>query len=1761
VSRRLVTLNLFERSTGLIIVVAVVLSLFFTSSALAGNKDIEINTVSRAGLKVVTENATRASLSFQLPPLTHEEVWNEGERFDQLSFADDPSAGPEGWPELPSMVRFVLIPPESGVELAISNIRSHFLANINPFPRQPLELEGAAQADQLGSIPGKGVPLIRDSRADEVEGFWPPEVASLGRPAVMRGYRIVPIVINPVRFNAKTHELQVIDDFEIELNYATDANRVNVVHNPERYQTSRAIRNLLNQTVVNPLRDEPSRDPGITGGSVVYVIGAAQAWNQVNDAIQPLVEWRRQMGYPTEVLRVQDITRAGAIKQALQEAYDEWEFPPEYIVLVGDGDRQYALGFFDRRGNAGNPYESDHEFSTLDGDDLWPDAAVGRLAFGTIGMLEGIVDKILRYEQDPFIGQGNQIGWQKRAAFTATARASGTSSVDVLRWSKKLVLDHGYTQVGESYWTNQGQDINPTQFFNEQFRSGVSIVGYRGWCNLSGFTNPSVNQLNNGRMLPFVILATCNTNDFSEVVWGDDYNYCDRFIHYTGGGAIGAVGSGGVTHSAYNNVVLSGIMQNLFAYGVHNQGWATMLGKAQLINNYQGRGDINHDRSGDEAWRTSIFIYNLMGDPTTDLFTDIPRALTVTAPETMRRGETHIEATVLHDDDDSPALDANVCLYRRDLFQLSATPDAEGRVSFDLDPDWTQDGSVMLTVTGHNLFPVLDTLDVTVVEQFIGSSGYAFDDDNDGASRGNGDGVADQLETLELAVDISNLSQDCPEGELNLRLTAGSPEITVVQGAARFDSAPEAGQAVTANFVVRIEGGFPSGKDAVLLVNASVGQESWVSSVSIPVVGPDYEFDSMLWEGGPLSRGAEADMFVRIKNVGGADGPPLNATLISRTSSVGAFFPNGSFRELQIGEVGESEGVFGVSSHPFHLGGQPAEMALALESDAGFRDTVNFTITTTPALTVEPFGPDDYGYVCFEDIDTGWYATPVYNWIELDPRVDGAIDGATDLQMTDRNIDDDTAEVVELPFVFQYYGHDFEEITVSTNGWMATGDCRELALCNNHEIPGGMTAPGMIAPFWDELVTVNNTSGIFTWFDEDSGRFYVEWSQMRRLGQGPSPEAWETFQVILHDPVFWPSFTGDGDIIFQYKDVTESRSCQQIYDTPYATVGIASPDITTGLQYSYWHRPTPGADTLADGRVIKFTTLLDFRQGALTGGVFDALTGNPIRGATINTRYGFRALTDDDGMFRIDNMLVDSAYTVTASKRFYNDSTLTDIAIIEGETTDLRFGLLHPEFSPATDSIGLSLLPDTTAARELSLRNTGNGPLTFKSRFVFAGDAAGTPGELGDAESGRDEPDEAFRLLRNWALSDSLGNPQIQSVVFTGDQWIVAAGRTNNNDSLNYFYKLDREGRLVSQMRQPLNSRLGLRDMEWYDGSIWATNLDTCIYQINPETGEILDFWKTPRNLTSSRCITFNPDNGHIFLSSTTTNIFEYEFDGDTLRQISSFPNIDPRDGAGIRKSGFAWFRDDPNGYPLYIIAYNEVPVDVEQADISIFKMNPANGDIRFVTRLLNVFSPAGGGRGGMTITTKWNSQVWVMAAIIEQARSDQLAIFELAPNTSWISYDPKADTLQAGESIPIELTINSTDLDSGATYIATIEFSHNAAPGVFRLPIGLRVGQFNDAIILDDDPNRVNAFDLRQNYPNPFNRQTRIVYSLENPSKVKLTVWDVTGREVAELVNRPMKQGRHVVNWDAAGLPAGIYLTRLEAGGKTAVRKTVLIK
>jgi hypothetical protein len=83
----------------------------------------------------------------------------------------------------------------------------------------------------------------------------------------------------------------------------------------------------------------------------------------------------------------------------------------------------------------------------------------------------------------------------------------------------------------------------------------------------------------------------------------------------------------------------------------------------------------------------------------------------------------------------------------------------------------------------------------------------------------------------------------------------------------------------------------------------------------------------------------------------------------------------------------------------------------------------------------------------------------------------------------------------------------------------------------------------------------------------------------------------------------------------------------------------------------------------------------------------------------------------------------------------------------------------------------------------------------------------------------------------------------------------------------------------------------------------------------------------------------------------------------------------------------------------------------------------------------------------------------------------------------------------------------------------------------------------------------------LAQNYPNPFNPVTNIRFTLATRQLTLLRVFDVTGREIATLVNDVVEPGIHAVRFDASALPSGVYFYRMQTGDFVQTRKLLLVR
>ncbi len=1572
--------------------------------------------------------------------------------------------------------------------------------------------------------------LLYQLRRDQNEFFH------LGEPMIMRGWRMAPLIVSRCIYNKVANQYEQLKSIEAKISFKSDGTldyRQISTPKPSRY-AAKIIRSL----VLNP--PPPDRDDAVMGGSIAFVIGE---WDDVEEALQPLIEWKRRKGWSVDVIRVEHYWNRFRILNAIRDAYNEWETPPEFVVLTGDAagednDNDYTLAYWNEQDGSRYPYETDHWYACVDGNDLLPDLAIGRLSYHSIAALENHVNKIISYESDPYIGGGDNAGWQLRAVVAATDSRSGKSSIDVCEWFEDLLGEYGYRNVSELYFSERNPQPNPTQFIINTFNEGVNFFLYRGWSDMNGFDPGDIQRLRNGSMLPFVILATCNTGEY--VVGNQDSPWCytEWMTLHRDGGAIGCIGPAGATHTAYNNIFVSDALRSIFNEGVISQGWALMRGKLGLYDHYAGRGDIDHaENENQECWETHLYIYNLMGDPSVELFTQIPRQITVQHPGFIYAGQEQLEIYVQYVDEETPAEGLDVCLYKPNEFQTVEQTGADGVCRFYLEREWAQRGEIQLTITAENVDPYLVELPVRRDEGCLKAVSWQLYDGMRDVCYGNENGRAGLGETVKITSEIENSGYDFDDGDFTAVLKTGNPQINILTNEVRFNRPPADEETVSASFLVKIDGSFFDDDEEPLTIELSHRNNVWKSAYKLPVDYGKTGFEGFEWIDDAPRPGDAVSFRISLRNDGNSFSERIDAKLYSLSSVLRILEDDVVFPAVHSNALSESFNAPSVYIDEQAISGSVCKARLILKTAAVTIDTIDFEFTIGEPDEAQPFGPDNYGYYCLDDADEGWIGSPEYDWVEIDPNLGGE---GRDTNLEDRGENQDASTTVDLPFNFRYYGEEFDLITICTNGWMAFGDHSEVAAGRNRRISRGESVPAMLCPFWDDLITLDNR-GIYYWLDRQNNRFIVEWSRMKKLGPRGNAEATETFQVILYNQEFHPTLTGDGEIIFQYRTVTDDRSCYQAWDTPFATVGVSSPSMTDGLQYTYWGQRHPNAAELENTRAIKFTTNPLFDYGVVAGRITDAGTNEPVSGAQVTGKTGITCSSDENGVFRLAPLPLDSVYSITIEQSGYLDAIIENIDL-EGENEiELELQLRKPELQFEPNAVQIETLGDNPSMHKVMARNPGSAETRFKASLF----------------NGFSDTLHRWEPLLTWNSTDSTGDYRMHGIEFVEGRWVLSGG--NNDADINQLYIFDRNGAFIDSVRQPIISTNGIRDMAYYDGYLYGVFWTPYVIKFDPETGEEAMRWETPEQTDDVRALTIDPRTGLFYISSEGSAIYQMELINEESFEVRDSLTIrDPRDLQVVSRCyGLSWYENDPDGHKLYASTNHDPDPNDGTPEVTIYKIDMETKEVAFLTDL-----PALGGdlyrlKAGACITDSWMDGHVVFAGVYDTDDDDIAAVFSLDKSIGWFSFEPRSGIIPAGRSLEMDFLIDPAELELGSHFL-TIDFEYNVQPGKKSLPIMINVvdelGDSKDSYIWPEELTVTN-------YPNPFNAQTVIYYTLPHSGEARLSMFDLTGREIYRLVDGFQEKGEYRRAFNARNLPAGVYFLKVRAMNEEKISKILLIK
>lgn len=187
------------------------------------------------------------------------------------------------------------------------------------------------------------------------------------------------------------------------------------------------------------------------------------------------------------------------------------------------------------------------------------------------------------------------------------------------------------------------------------------------------------------------------------------------------------------------------------------------------------------------------------------------------------------------------------------------------------------------------------------------------------------------------------------------------------------------------------------------------------------------------------------------------------------------------------------------------------------------------------------------------------------------------------------------------------------------------------------------------------------------------------------------------------------------------------------------------------------------------------------------------------------------------------------------------------------------------------------------------------------------------------------------------------------------------------------------------------------------------------------------------------------------------------------------------------------------------------------------------------------------------------NSNYWDMtstsilndtaASLNIQLRLDQMPYSLISGNSLWLG------TIKFNYTAPVDSCGVITFASNSAVFDNSTPLAYGTGWTFIDPPPCPWIGIANNA------SNIPVKYNLSQNYPNPFNPTTTIEFSIPKSGLVKLNVFDMLGRRVAELVNTQKPAGNYRVDFNASELSSGIYFYRLEVNNFIAIKKLAFIK
>jgi hypothetical protein len=1097
---------------------------FLLLSSLCWAEWIPLNSFNSSGEQISVLNQTSEAiiLEVSIPGFETEEITEQGITYQRISLWNYNSSTLDiGKPEIPSITANIGIPENADVSYEILNTEAETFTNYKIYPFQEPTTDYSTNHE-----------FFVDKGFYTKNVNYPASLVKLSKQKTWRDITLSNLTVYPFQYNPAKQELTVFKKMVIKM-YTKGGDRV-TKNIPRRFNA------MYKNGVLNYewMPVTTTRDADINYLAIIY--------DSYINAAAPLTDWYHKKGITIDVVPSSTAgSNSSAIKSYITNHYNTYN--TEYVLFIGDVAQ---IPTYTGYGTA-----SDAWYSFISGGDLYAELAIGRLSASSTGEVTDLINKVLKYDKDPPLSD-----WLTKSSLVAHKEDyPGKYSQ-----CKREIYNYSYSYFTPTMDTIMGAiSGNNNSKVTTTINEGRNVVNYRGhgdtyiwwqWNYLNEHWHTSdVYALSNGNKTPVVFNIACVCGDIT-------VSECltEAWLRKDPGGAVAALGATNPSYTTPNHTYDKYLYRGYCDSTIWNIGWTSNYAAAIIL------------PSGYYA-EENVKMYLWVGDPMTEIWTAVPTDLNVSHAPTVPLGPSDFTVTVYDSDSKAPVENALVCAMKAPETWVSDFTNASGEVVLSINP--ASPGTLYVTATAHDFLPY-EGFALANTGPYCIYNSHSIDD----VSGGNGDGFISPFEDIDMAVTLQNIGVEPSKDVIaNLRLESANSNITLVDTVSNFgDIQPDSTKQGTPPYSFSVAGGCPNGDTIYFEIEImdSAGND-WLQTFTEVVWSPQLTYEGLVIEdagqaipNGILNAGEVVDGIVSLRNSNDyAHATGLSAILHISDAYVTATDSTGSFPDISPGATEDNSGDPFVLEASYSL---PFEYEVDVElyvSGDNVMDTLYFTFIAGKRTEEDPTGPDDYAYWAYDMTDTLYTECPTYNWIEIDPNYGG--DG------TELVLGSNETEQLELPFSFMYYGDNYDTISVCSNGWLALGVTEDSSF-RYYPIPDPNGPPLCVAPFWDDLDPVEE-GGVYYKYDSSIHGFIVEWSRIYHKQPGDE----ETFQVILSDPAYNPTVTGDGEIFCQYLIVKNTAT---------SCTGIEDESETIGLEYRIGNYYDPGSAVITDAFALKFTT-------------------------------------------------------------------------------------------------------------------------------------------------------------------------------------------------------------------------------------------------------------------------------------------------------------------------------------------------------------------------------------------------------------------------------------------------------------------------------------------------------------------------------------------------------------------------------------------